>query len=125
MGKRNKFLCMNWKNNFVAGKELVLATASKKGLPNANIAVSLGFVDGKLLMADCEMRRTRKNLSENKNICVVGGHYRIKGKVKTFESGKYFDICVKKSHGYVVKKAVVIDVGEVFDLYEGETVKDV
>ena len=32
---------MNWKDNFKEGKEIILATSSKIGIPNANIVVSL------------------------------------------------------------------------------------
>jgi len=72
---------MDWKNNFKKGKEIILATSSIKGIPNANIVISLGFVDDKLLVANCQMSNTIKNLKENKNICIVGGYFRIKGKV--------------------------------------------
>ena len=107
---------MTWKNYFKEEKEIVLATCSKKSVPNANIVISLGFVDGKLLVANCQMKSTIKNLKENPKICVVGGYFRIKGKVNIFSSGKYFDLCVQKSKGYTVKNAILIDVKEVFDL---------
>jgi len=107
---------MDWKNNFKEGKEIILATSSKKCMPNANIVISLGFVDDKLLAANCQMSNTIKNLKENQNICVVGGYFRIKGKVEIFSSGKYFDMCVEKSKGYSVKNALLITIDEVFDL---------
>ena len=107
---------MSWKNNFKEGKEIILATSSKNGVPNANIVISLGFVDDKLLVANCQMSNTIKNLKENQNICVVGGYFRIKGKVKIFSSGKYFDLCVQKSKGYSVRDAILITINEVFDL---------
>jgi hypothetical protein len=107
---------MTWKKYFKEGKELVLATSSKKGIPNANIVISLGFVDGKLLVANCQMKNTIKNLKENRNICVVGGYFRIRGKVNIFSSGKYFDLCIRKSKGYSVRSAVLISVEKVFDL---------
>lgn len=107
---------MNWKNNFKEGKEIVLATASNKGIPNANIVISLGFVDDQLLVANCQMNNTIKNLRENKRICLIGGYYRIEGNVKMFSSGKYFDICVLKSKGYTVKDAILISIEKVFDL---------
>ena len=109
---------MDWKENFKEGKEIVLATSSKEGEPNANIVISLGFIDDKLLVADCQMGGTIKNLQENNHICVVGGYFRIKGQVEIFSSGKYFDICVEKSKWYVVKNAILISINEVFDLGE-------
>ena len=107
---------MNWKNHFKEGKEIILATSSKNGVPNANIVISLGFVDDKLLVANCQMKTTIKNLKENQDICIVGGYFRIKGKVEIFSSGKYFDMCVQKSKGYSVKDAILITIDEVFDL---------
>lgn len=107
---------MDWKPNFKKGKEIVLATSSKESIPNANIVISLGFVDDKLLVADCQMNNTVKNLKENENICVVGGYFRIKGTVKIFSSGKYFDLCVKDNSDYKVNNAILITINEVFDL---------
>lgn len=107
---------MSWKSNFKEGKEIILATASKKNQPNANIVISLGFIDDKLLVANCQMNNTIKNLEENNSICVVGGYFRIKGKVKIFSSGEYFDVVVKKSKGYLVKSVLLISADEVFDL---------
>ncbi|MBU0530279.1 MAG: pyridoxamine 5'-phosphate oxidase family protein [Nanoarchaeota archaeon] len=107
---------MEWKENFKEGKELVLATSSKECRPNANIVISLGFVDNKLLVADCEMKSTIENLKENNRICVIGGYYRITGSVEIFSSGKYFDLCVQKNEEYDVKNAILISIEDVFDL---------
>lgn len=114
---------MNWKNNFKKGKEIILATSSPDGVPNANIVISLGLIDNKLLVADCQMNNTIKNLLENKRICVVGGYFRVRGKVNIFSSGKYFDICVKESKGYSVKNAILIEIDEIFDLNKREVVR--
>jgi predicted pyridoxine 5'-phosphate oxidase superfamily flavin-nucleotide-binding protein len=107
---------MNWEEHFKVGKELVVATSSKKAEPNANITLSLGFVDGHLLMADSRMDTTLRNLMENDRICVVGGYFRIRGTVRLFTSGEYFDICVKKIANYRVKTAILVKINEVFDL---------
>jgi predicted pyridoxine 5'-phosphate oxidase superfamily flavin-nucleotide-binding protein len=107
---------MTWKSNFEKGKEVVLATSSKDNIPNANIVISLGFVDDKLLIADCQMSNTIKNLKENQYICVVGGYFRIKGKVEIHSSGKYFDLCVKNISDYKVHNAILISINKVFDL---------
>jgi uncharacterized pyridoxamine 5'-phosphate oxidase family protein len=114
---------MNWKNSFKEGKRIILATVSKRGLPNANIVISLGFINGKLLVANCQMKNTIKNLKNNPNICVVGGYFRIQGRVKIFTSGKYLDLCAKKSKGYPVRNAILISGKKVFNLDKGKIVK--
>ena len=106
----------NWKENFKERKELILTTSSKDGKPNANIAISLGFVDNKLLVADCQMVITIKNLKENPKICVVGGYYKLKGRVEIFSSGKYFNLATQKTQDFKVKNAILITVEEVYDL---------
>jgi hypothetical protein len=106
----------SWMIYFAEGKEIVLATASKNGLPNANIVVSLGFVDDQLLVADCQMTNTIKNLQENPAICIIGGYWRLRGTIKIYQSGKYFDMCAQKSDSYKVKSAILIFIKEVFDL---------
>lgn len=110
---------MSWKQNFRKGKEIILSTSSKNGLPNANIVVSLGFIEGKLLIADCQMKKTIKNLKENNHICIIGGYFRVKGRADIFSSGEYFEICSKNSAGYKVKNAILITIKEVFDLDKG------
>lgn len=86
---------MEYKNSFKKGKEIVLATSSKSGEPNANIVMSLGFIDGKLLVADCQMVTTIENLKNNPIICVIGDYFKIKGRVTIFNRGKYFNLCLK------------------------------
>ncbi|MFA6073822.1 MAG: pyridoxamine 5'-phosphate oxidase family protein [Candidatus Woesearchaeota archaeon] len=112
---------MVWKSNFKKGKELILATSTKKGQPNANIVMSLGFIDKKsnsILIANCQMNKTFKNLLENNSLCVVSGYYRIKGNVKIYYSGKYFNKCLEnnKDAKYLPKCAIIINVKEVFNL---------
>ena len=111
---------MYWKSVFKKGRELVLSTCSVQGEPNANIVISLGFHDDKLLVADAQMITTIKNLSENSKICVVakgdGLYCRIKGAVEIFNSGKYFDICKNADKKNPARNAILITVNEVFDL---------
>lgn len=107
---------MDWKDNFKEGKKLILSTCSKEGIPNANIVISLRFIDNKLLVADCQMKTTIKNLKENPQICVIGGYYRLKSGVEIFSSGKYFDRCAQKNKEHKVKNAILIKIEEVFDL---------
>lgn len=111
---------MAWKDVFKKGQELMLATSSKDGYPNANIVISLGFIDDKLLIANAQMNTTIENLKLNKRICIIAKsnaeYYRIKGKVEIFDSGKYFDICNEADKTHPTKNAIVVTVEEVFDL---------
>ncbi len=97
-----------------------MSTCSVQCEPHANIVISLGFYDDKLLVADAQMITTIKNLSENRKICVVakgdGLYYRIKGTVEIFNSGKYFDICKSVDKKNPARNAILITVNEVFDL---------
>ncbi len=117
---------MDWKDAFKKGQELTLATASSDGRPNANIVLSLGFVDEKLLIGDSFMDTTLKNLQENGQVCVVakenGEYFKIKGTVEIFDSGKYFDICNHSDKKYPTKNAILITVQEVFDLDQIEKI---
>ncbi len=116
---------MDWKNNFEKGKELILATSSKEGIPHTNIVNSLGFIDEKLLIKDSQMHTTINNLRENKYIALVSGYIRIKGTAEIFSSWKYLDICNEKSNKllYPAKNAILITIEEIFDLDKMEKIK--
>lgn len=116
---------MNWKTYFKKDKEVVLITTTPTGAPNASIVASLGFVDGKILFANCHLFTTIKNIEKNKKVCLVGGYFRVKGKAKIFSAGKYFERCVKENRGYpvCVSSAILIDTREVFDLDKVKPVK--
>ena len=111
---------MNWKDAFKKGQELVLSTCSSNSEPNANIVISLGFVDDKLLIADSQMDTTLKNLQSTKRVCIVAKtkeeYYKIKGTVELFNSGKYYDMCNESDKQFPTKNAVLVTVEEVFDL---------
>lgn len=111
---------MNWKYAFKKGQELVLATSSPDTRPNANIVISLGFVDGKLLICDSQMHKTIENLKATKLICIVSKiknhYYRAKGKVEVSNKGKYFEICKQADKQFPVKNAILVSIYEVFDL---------
>lgn len=111
---------MAWKDNFKEGKELILATCSKDCAPNANIVISLGFEDNKLLIADCSMVTTIENLKSNPRICVVGGYLKASGSVKVFTSGEYFNkgvsIVAAQDSALKVKSVIVVNIESVFDL---------
>lgn len=105
-----------WKKYFSNGKEIIFSTASKKGEPNAIIVISLGIIDGYLLIANCQMKKTINNLKENNSVCIIGGYYKLVGKAKIISKGKYFDMAVKKSKGYKVKNAILIKPRKIINL---------
>lgn len=111
---------MNWQEIFDKGQELMLATCSSDAQPNANVVISLGFVDGKLLIADSQMNKTLENIKTTKLICIIAKkgncYYRAKGIVEIHNSGKYFDICKEADKEYPPKHAILVTIGEVFDL---------
>ena len=112
---------MAWKDVLAERKMIILATSSKDGRPNAITVLSLGFVDNKLVIANCLMDSTLNNIRSNPDVCVVGigdkEYYRLKGTATIFTSVKFFDTAVKKSSPTPpVKAAIAIDVKEVFDL---------
>jgi len=117
---------MSWKETIDYGEELVLVTCSKDCKPNANVVISKGFIGNKLLINDCQMDRTRKNIEENAAVCVVarknGEYYRIKGKASVYFEGEYFDIAKERETEYELKSAILVDIGEVFDLDKVEKV---
>ena len=107
---------MNWKKNFVQGKELVLSSSSVSGKPHSIIVISNGFFDNKLLVSDCQMKKTLVNLKNNPHIAIVNKYVLLEGSVKLFSSGKYFDACLKKSGGYTIKNAILITIKKVTNL---------
>ncbi|MBU1111914.1 MAG: pyridoxamine 5'-phosphate oxidase family protein [archaeon] len=117
---------MTWKDVFKKGQELILATSSADAIPNANIVISLGFVDGKLLVADSQMNTTLKNLKSTKQVCIIAKtakeYYRVKGSVEIFNSGKYFESCNKEDKQCPTKNAILITIEEVFDLDKGKKI---
>jgi uncharacterized pyridoxamine 5'-phosphate oxidase family protein len=114
---------MDWKTSFKEGKEIIFSTTSNECKPNANIVISLGFVDDKILISNNQMNQSQKNIEENSNVCLIGDYIRIKGTAKSFDSGKYFNICCKKNKDYIVKNAILISINEVFDLDKLEKLK--
>ncbi|VVC72070.1 Pyridoxamine 5'-phosphate oxidase [uncultured archaeon] len=111
---------MAWKDALAEGEELVLATSAKSGKPNANIVISKGFYGGKLLINNCQMSATYKNLAENPSVCLVarkgGQYYRVKGRGQIHAAGKFFEEGLKREKSHKVKAVIAVSVKEVFDL---------
>jgi|GEM_PF-487239 len=115
---------MTYKTVFGNGNELVLATCSNKCVPNVNVVISLGFDKSKLLIADCQMKTTLKNLKETKKICVFAKkekeYYRMLEDVELFTKGSNFKKCVAivKSQDATlkVKHAILITPKQIYNL---------
>jgi len=111
----------------VSHKELlVVSTVTKDNKPHSNIMVSLGLVDGKLLIGLCIQNITFENLLRDPTVCLVTsgdkGYFRIKGKVEMFESGKYFDLANSLSNPPMPKKALLVSLDEILDLDTGKVI---
>ncbi|MFA6533710.1 MAG: pyridoxamine 5'-phosphate oxidase family protein [Patescibacteria group bacterium] len=117
---------MAWQKTLQNREEIVLVTSSKAGRPNAVVAISQGFIGRKLLVNDCQMKTTVRNIKENPAVCVVGRkngeYYRIKGRARLYPSGRYYKIAAKREQEFKVKNAIVIEIKEVFDLDKGQKV---
>lgn len=73
------------KNLLAKDKLVVFGTSSKKGKPNLIFVASCGLFNEKVLIADCQMNKTLKNLKENKAVALCAfdkqNYFQIKGKV--------------------------------------------
>lgn len=103
-------------------KLIILGTSSKNGKPNIIIVASYGIFDNRILISDCQMNKTLKNLNENKSIalCVFNKKdpFQIKGEASYFQKGKFFEIVKKFCEGnsYKPKGAILIKINEIYDL---------
>jgi len=110
---------MSWKDALKERQNIVLATSSKDGNPRAIVVVSLGFIEGKLLIGACQMRKSFENIKENNKVSIGAikdnEYYRIDGIATIYSEGKYLEIAIKKSNPPLPKAAILIDIKEVFD----------
>jgi uncharacterized protein len=103
-------------------KLIILATCSKRGVPNNIVVASCGIHNNDILIADCQMKKTLKNLKETKNVslCIMDkkNYFQIKGKAQYFIKGDWFSLVKKMLTGtaYSPKGAVVIKIKEIYDL---------
>jgi hypothetical protein len=115
---------MSWKSAFGSRKEIVLATCDTT--PRAIYVISLGFIDGKLLIGECTMKTTLKNIKKNKNVSIAAkdasGYYRLNGKAEVFSSGKYLDAAIKGSKPPMPRHAIVVEIKEVYALNQGKKI---
>jgi len=105
-------------------KTVILATADLKGEPRA-IFVEVNKAEGdKMIITDNEMKITRKNLLENKNVFVLvfeedyGYCLKIKGGAEYYTKGEYFDFVknLESNKDFTPKAAVVVTIKDVTEL---------
>lgn len=111
---------LKWKKHFERGKKIILCSASKSGKPNGIIVISLGFIDGCLLIADCQMKITIENLKVNNKVCIIGSYYKIIGQAKVFKRGKYFGAAAYRTHDYKVNNAILVEFNTIIDMDKGK-----
>jgi general stress protein 26 len=111
---------MTWNDVFEKGNELVLSTVNPDGSPHSIVVMSQGFVEEKLLIAGCQMKKTLENIRKSDKVCVVGmknkEYYSLNGLAKIHRTGTYLETAQKRNDGPVVHCAIVIYIQEIFDL---------
>jgi len=109
-------------------KTVCFVTSSNKGKPNAIYAVSCGLFENKVLLADCQMNKTFKNLKENKQVTIAvndaKNYFQLKGRANYLKKGKYFSIVKKINEGtpYKPKGAVLVTIKEIYALDTGKRI---
>jgi len=117
---------MAWKNTLKKGQNIVLATSSKDSSPRAIVVVSLGFINGRLLIGACLMKKSLENIKENNKISIAASkgseYYRVDGTATIYSDGKYLKIAIEKSNPPLPKAAILIDIKEGVDLDKGKKI---
>ena len=112
---------MNWKESFSEWKEITLITCSLNWEPHGIICISLWFIEDKIVIADCQMKKSITNLLSNPKIVLISDYIRIEWSVKVYNSWKYLDYCILKNAWtwFHPKNAIIIHIKKVFDLDKG------
>ena len=117
---------MSWGDALKERENIVLATSSKDSNPRAIIVVSLGLINGKLLIGACLMGKNLENIKENNKVSIAtfgkGRYFRVNGRAKIFSKGNYLEIAIKRSSPPLPKAAILVDIKEVVDLDKGEKI---
>lgn len=103
---------------FSKWKELVISTSSLKWEPHSVIAISIWIIWERLVIANCQMKKTVENLKNNPQVSIISWYFRLKWEVKIFDEWKYFEICEKENTWtwYTPKNAIVVTIKEVINL---------
>jgi predicted pyridoxine 5'-phosphate oxidase superfamily flavin-nucleotide-binding protein len=90
------------------------------------MVVSLGFVDDRLLIGACLMKKSLDNIKENNKVSIVvikdNEYYRVDGVATIYSEGEYLDTAIQKSNPPLPKAAILVDIKEIFDLGKGEEI---
>jgi predicted pyridoxine 5'-phosphate oxidase superfamily flavin-nucleotide-binding protein len=117
------------KDIFVEQKTIQLGTASAEGVPNVcHIGCKYLSEDGKLIIIDNYMKKTRANVLENPHAAILlrgeKGSYQLKGICAYVDEGEEYEAARKwmKARGdkYPAKGALIIEVTEVYDSTPGD-----
>ncbi|MGB9708147.1 MAG: pyridoxamine 5'-phosphate oxidase family protein [Candidatus Pacearchaeota archaeon] len=109
-------------------KLIVFGTSNKNGKPNLIFVASCGLFNNKLLIADCQMNKTLKNLKGNKAVALCAfdkqNYFQIKGKALYTNKGKWFKLVKKycEDTRYKPKGAVLVTIKEVYNLDNGKRI---
>jgi len=103
---------------------LLIATADNKGNPHAIAVSCVKVIDNKrLLITDNYMRITRKNIISNGKIEIVvydknWKGYRVKGKAKYYNSGKWLEFVkkMKENKRHPAKGAIIVNISNIIKI---------
>ena len=103
---------------------LYIATASNNGMPHVITVVCVEVIDDKtLLITDNYMKTTRRNIRSNGKIEVLvydkkWKGYRINGKAKYYNSGKWLDFVkgMKENKRHPAKGAIIVNIMKIIKL---------
>ena len=106
-------------------KIVVLATSNLENKPRAIFVEVNQVKDDKIIITDNEMKTTRKNLLENKNVFILAFeedyHYGLKilGEVEYHTEGEYFDFVknLETNKDFSPKGAIAITIKEIALMY--------
>jgi hypothetical protein len=119
----------NVKEIFVNEKCHQLGTCSKDGIPNVcSIGAKYLREDGKIVVVDNYMVKTRENILANPNVSILirkgGESYQLKGRCSYVTEGEEYEEARKwmKAIGekYPAKGALIIEVDEIYNSAAGE-----
>ncbi len=118
----------NVKDLLVEEKTIQLGTASAEGIPNVcHIGAKFLREDGKFVIVDNYMKKTKANVLENPRVCILlrreKESYQLKGVCRYVDEGEVYEEAKAwmkvKGEKYPAKGALVIEVTEVYDSAAG------
>jgi len=115
------------KDIFNDSKRIQLGTASAAGVPNVcHIGCKMIREDGKIVIIDNYMNKTKANVLENPNVAILmmtEEAYQIKGVCTYVDEGEEYEAArqwmMAKSDKYPAKGALVIEVTDAFNSIPG------